>query len=154
MYRGTVSCGPIICSIVLFCSCARGPRVHVWYGREQHFGRNGFPQKWINVLGRVTPSQDIASLSYSLNGKPPIPLSIGPDGRRLAKPGDFNIEMDRAQLRVGENTLGIIARTSQGNMSRTNVKLVVHSSSGCELQPISCLSELHLDPMWPKSKIA
>jgi len=133
MYGRTVSCGLIVCTIVLFCDCARGPKVDVWYGRQQHFGRNGFPQKWINVLGRVTPSQDIASLSYSLNGTSPIPLSIGPDGHRLAKPGDFNIEIGRAHLQIGENTLEIIARTCQGNMSRTKVNLVVHSATGCEL---------------------
>jgi hypothetical protein len=92
--------------------------VDVWYGRQQHFGRNGFPQKWINVLGRVTPGRDIASLSYSLNGASPIPVSIGRDGHRLAKLGDFNIEIDRAQLQIGENVLEIVARTYQGNVQR------------------------------------
>lgn len=133
MYGRPVSCVLIVFTAVLFCGCAHSPTVDVWYGREQHFGRNGFPQKWINVLGRVTPGRDIAALSYSLNGASPIPVSIGPDGHRLAELGDFNIEMDRAQLQIGENVLEIIARTYQGNMSRTKVNVVVHSSTGCEL---------------------
>ena len=133
MYRRTVVCGLIACSTVLFCSCARGPEIEVWYGRRQHFGRNGYPQKWINVLGRMAPSHDIASLDYSLNDASSIPLSVGPDGHRLANPGDFNIEIDRAHLQAGENTVEIIARNCQGHMSRTKVILVVHESTGCEL---------------------
>ena len=126
-------CSLITSSIVLFCSCARGPGVEIWYGKQQHFGRNGFPQKWINILGRSRPGQDIASLTYSLNGASPIPLSIGPDGHRLANPGDFNIEIDRAHLKAGENTVEVIARTRQGHMSRTKVILILHGSAGCEL---------------------
>ena len=133
MRRRTASCGLIICTIVLFSGCSHSPKVDVWYGRQQHFGRNGFSQKWINVLGRVTPSQDIDLLSYSLNGASPIQVSIGPDGHRLAKPGDFNIEIDRAHLQIGENVLEILARTYQGTMSRTQVSLHAHSPAGCEL---------------------
>ena len=108
MYRGHAVCRLIVSSIVLFCSCAQGPEIEVWYGKRQHFGRNGYPQKWINVLGRVTPSDDVASLDYSLNDASLIPLSVGPDGHRLANPGDFNIEIDRAHLQSGENTVKIL----------------------------------------------
>jgi hypothetical protein len=81
----------------------------------------------------VASSHDIASLDYSLNDASPIPLSVGPDGHRLANHGDFNIEIDRAHLQTGENTVEIIARNHQGHKSRTMVILVMHESIGCEL---------------------
>ena len=31
---------------------------------------------------------------YTLNGGPTRPLAVGPDNMRLARPGDFNIELD------------------------------------------------------------
>ena len=133
MYLRNVLCGLIAYSIALFSGCSRGPDIDVWYGREQHFGQNGYPQRWINVLGRVAPGRDIASLGYSLNDARSIPLSVGPDGHRLAKHGDFNVEIDRALLQTGENTVEIIARNYQGHLSRTKVIVVVHESTGCEL---------------------
>ena len=133
MYRRNVVCRLIASSIVLFCSCAQGPDIEVWYGKRQHFGRNGYPQKWINVLGRVAPSDDIASLDYSLNDASSIPLSIGPDGHRLANPGDFNVDIDRAHLHSGENTVEITARNHQDHKSKTKVVLVMHESTRCDL---------------------
>jgi hypothetical protein len=132
MHQKIVFTGLLACSAFLLCSCAQDPVIDVWYGRQQHFGRNGYPQKWINVLGRVT-SDDIASLDYSLNGAPSIPLSVGPDGHRLANPGDFNIEIDRACLHIGKNTLEITARNRKGHQDRTKVIVVMHESTGCEL---------------------
>ena len=56
-------------------------RIDVWYGKRQRFGFNGLPQQWVNVLGRVRGP--VEKLTYSLNGGPRMPLSIGPDRRRL-----------------------------------------------------------------------
>src|SRR5437667_4322311 len=46
------------------------PKITVWYGHEQTLGELGNPQQWANMLGNVSPAQ-VATLSYSLNGRPP-----------------------------------------------------------------------------------
>lgn len=71
--------------------------IDVWYGDVQTFGTPGSAQRWVNILGRVK-MKDITSLSYSLNGGPLQPLRPGPDGVRLEKRGDFNVELAYAEL--------------------------------------------------------
>ncbi|MGD2110322.1 MAG: hypothetical protein PVI86_13155, partial [Phycisphaerae bacterium] len=86
-----------------------GPTVDVWYGDFQTFGDPGVSQRWVNVLGNVSDSDGVASLVYSLNGGPDLPLSIGPDTRRLLKPGDFNVEIATTDLLSGLNEVVITA---------------------------------------------
>lgn len=118
-----VIAGPVLAVAVLLIlgAAIRGsrsipvpPAIDVWYGYEQSFGHNGNPQKWINVLGRVYSRTDIVALDYTLNGSERRPLSIGPDAHRLARPGDFNIEIDRAELKEGENVITVTAEDSGG----------------------------------------
>lgn len=82
------------------------PYIEVWYGDHQRFGHHGLPQRWVNVLGRVYGS--VQKLSYSLNGAAPRELSIGPDARRLAGMGDFNIDINAARLVNGRNVIDIL----------------------------------------------
>ncbi|MFC1889604.1 DUF1349 domain-containing protein, partial [Thermodesulfobacteriota bacterium] len=100
-----------------------GPLVDVWYGPEQAFGEIGLPQRWINILGNVSDPDGISSLSYSLNGGPSLPLSIGPDGRRLAEDGDFNVEIDSAELLDGPNQLVITATDTLDNVTVENITI-------------------------------
>jgi hypothetical protein len=103
----------------------RAPAIDLWYGDKQFFGQIGNPQKYVNILGNVS-SPDyvaIASLTYSLNGSLPTPLSMGPDLTRLAMPGDFNVELDRTLLREGENQLEIVATDFVGNRTTKEVKV-------------------------------
>jgi hypothetical protein len=83
--------------------------IEVWYGDHQRFGSPGLAQRWINILGRVTPPAGVATLHYSLNGGALQKLSLGPDGRRLARPGDFNIEIDARILPPGDHRVEITA---------------------------------------------
>jgi hypothetical protein len=99
------------------------PKIEVWYGDEQSFGRLGTPQRWVNVLGRVVSSSGIQSLEYILNDGPPVPLSIGPDQLRLAGPGDFNIEIDHRELTAGVNTVAIMVMDSSNQESSRDVIL-------------------------------
>ncbi len=71
------------------------PAIELWYGQHMMVGHRGTTQRWLNILGRVTDSQSkIVSLSYRLNdSEVEIPLSIGPDERRLIGEGDFNIDI-------------------------------------------------------------
>jgi hypothetical protein len=93
------------------------PDIDIWYGREQFFGQIGNPQPWVNILGNVSDPNGVGSLVYSLNGGPSNSLQMGPDDKRLAQLGDFNIEMDYHDLQSGQNIVVITATDTQGHSS-------------------------------------
>jgi uncharacterized repeat protein (TIGR02543 family) len=97
------------------------PVITVWYGAAQTFGLNGDPQKWVNILGNVSSAAPLASLTYSLNGGPAQPLTVGANGSRLAQAGDFNIELDYTDLLAGNNTVVITATDQSAGVSNANV---------------------------------
>jgi regulation of enolase protein 1 (concanavalin A-like superfamily) len=70
--------------------------IDLWHGEVQAFGAPGEGQRWINILGHA--AGNVAELAYSLNGGALVPLSIGPDTRRLQLNGDFNVDIDYALL--------------------------------------------------------
>ncbi len=88
--------------------------IDIWYGSNQKFGHAGASQRWVNLLGRVTPPNQLRSLHYTLNGEDAHSLSVGVDKRRLAAPGDFNIDLDVRRLRQGENQVQIAAIALDG----------------------------------------
>ena len=98
--------------------CAAEPYIDIWYGEHQRFGHLGHPQRWVNVLGNVSPASEIASLTWSLNGSKPRPLSFGEDQRRLARPGDFNVEIDRSELQLGRNTVTVTVIDRSGRVTQ------------------------------------
>ncbi len=100
---------------------AEQPSIDVWYGARQRFGQLGAPQPWVNVLGSASPAGSIAHIEYSLNGSDFRPLSKGPDLHRLASPGDFNVEIDRADLKEGDNSVRIRATNGDGTAAETDV---------------------------------
>jgi len=101
-----------------------GPSIEIWYGSQQPFGQLGQPQPWVNVLGNVSDPDGVSSLSYTLNGGgPAIPLTIGPDGRRLVEPGDFNVDLATADLMVGPNTVEITAIDGAENQTVETVTI-------------------------------
>ncbi|RIK40531.1 MAG: hypothetical protein DCC55_14775 [Chloroflexi bacterium] len=102
---------------------ASTPVIDIWYGQNQSFGQLGNPQRWINILGNVQDSAGIASLVYSLNGGPPQSLSLGPDTRRLAEPGDFAVELDTQSLPGGVHQVVLTATNVLGNHSVQVVQL-------------------------------
>ncbi|HVL93799.1 MAG TPA: LamG-like jellyroll fold domain-containing protein [Acidimicrobiales bacterium] len=77
--------------------------IDAWYGLQQVFGKLGQPQRWVNVLGRITDPNGISAVAWSLAGGAFQALTLGADLRRLAEPGDFVIEIDRATLVAGLN---------------------------------------------------
>jgi uncharacterized repeat protein (TIGR02543 family) len=109
-------------------TAATPPVVDVWYGDSQGFGSLGNPQQWVNVVGTVWDAETIASLSYTLNGGPSNPLTVGPDGLRLEQTGDFNIDIDTAALLPGVNQI-IITATDVLNEQR-NHPVTVNYTSG------------------------
>ena len=105
-----------------------GPTVVLWYGDTQEFGQIGRPQRWVNVLGNASDPDGVVSMSYTLNGGPPVAMGIGPDTRRLLRPGDFNVEIDFDDLLPGNNQVLITAIDGLNNESVTPVTVV--NSSG------------------------
>lgn len=101
-------------------------RIELWHGPQQHFGRLGVPQRWINLLGTVHGRAD--TLTCSINAGPAFPLSRGPDGLRLREAGDFNAEIPVDALRPGENHVGLEA--SDGDRAHTRVDVTIHWHAG------------------------
>jgi len=102
------------------------PAINVWQGLTQYAGHTGNPQKWFNLLGNVVapPQVTIAALEYSFNGGPWLPLNIGPNDRRLAMPGDFNVELDYTDFLSGPNVVTLRAIDSAEATAYLDVTIV------------------------------
>ncbi len=111
-----------------------GPDLSIWYGDTQPFGQNGRPQVWANILGHIADDSEIASLTYRLNGGPDVPLSIGPDGRRLENEGDINIDISMSDLVNGINTVIIEATDVFDN--ETTETVTIDFQSGGSIWPL------------------
>ena len=124
---------PVTALLVLLCAAAPaaggGPNIDVWYGLNQDFSQPGMAQRWVNVLGNVSDLDGVSSLSYRLNGGSPRSLSVGPDSRRLLAPGDFNIDIDRADLADGANSIEIRAVDDNAQPSFRTVTVQYSSTS-------------------------
>lgn len=107
-----------------------GPVIDLWYGSNLRFGHLGNPQNFANVLGNVSDSDGIVSLSYRFNGGPAVPMGIGPDMRRLQNAGDFNVDLPFSALSVlpAMNTVEITAEDTVGN-SATSIVDVDYDNS-------------------------
>jgi VCBS repeat-containing protein len=97
------------------------PKIDVWYGDNQSFGAQGQAQTWVNIVGNVSDNNGIASLFYSLNGSPLRALAIGSDDKRLWDDGDFNADIDVADLVDGSNQVVITAVDIDGIQSSVTV---------------------------------
>jgi hypothetical protein len=105
--------------------------IDIWYGKDQSFGHlGGHPQRWINVLGHVDPADDLDSLSYRLNGGAWLPLSFLEDNKRIAKTGDFNVEILRSELNRGVNDVFISARNKHGSVATKMVHVIYYEPEG------------------------
>lgn len=108
---------------------ADAPTIDIWYGDEQEFGHIGNPQQWVNILGNVSDTDGIATLTYTLNGGAAVPLSVGPDNRRLALPGDFNVDIAQANLISGTNEVVITAVDDLGNSASKTVSVTYQTGN-------------------------
>lgn len=105
------------------------PEIEIWYGDNQTFGNLGNPQQWVNILGRVSDDNGVASLSYTLNGGTGMPLEIGPNGTRLAGNGDFVTEIDRNDLVEGANTVEFTVVDALGAQTTKTITLNYESGN-------------------------
>ena len=109
------------------CTAAGGPDVDVWNGDPQTFGQNGVPQTWVNVTGNVSDPDGVQTLTGSLNGGGRETLNFQPDGWRIQRAGDFNYEINSAELLPGANTVELRAVDGGG---RVTVKKVTVNWQG------------------------
>jgi len=130
----------IIPLLLLTCACAPSAKqeiqpisIQIWYGTEQHFGQTGMPQRWVNILGNAKAGEGLQSLTYTLNKDAPVALTTGEDGRRLANPGDFNIDIDTARLKDGKTMVLITATDSTGNKIAEKVTLYYETGNTWQL---------------------
>ncbi len=116
----------IICST--FVTTLSANVIDVWYGLNQNFGNLGNAQKWVNILGNVSDSQNLTSLEFSLNGGGYQSLTIGPGtgsatDRRTYEAGDFIIEIDKDVLLNGVNSVTIRATNNLAQITTETVTL-------------------------------
>ena len=107
--------------------------VEVWHGARQVFGRLGHPQRWVNLLGTVRGAGRVRSLECRVNGGSPQATTVGQDNHRLACQGDFNFEIDRGDLRAGENTAVIRVEDAAGRVAEETVVLEYHDGNAWPL---------------------
>lgn len=108
-----------------------GPIVDLWYAVEQpdgsyvqSFGHNGIAQSFCNILGNVHDARGpIHSIKYSLNGGVLRTLTTGPDGRRLLRDGDFNIDLPLYSLNEGPNTVLIVTEDQLQNETQVSLRV-------------------------------
>jgi hypothetical protein len=110
------------------CGSSSGPDIDVWYGLEQSFGHLANSQVLITIPGTATSPAGLNAVSYRLNGGSPRTVHLGPDGKRLAEPGDFIIELDRSTLPSGPNQVVITATDVNGGS--TSESVVVDHTTG------------------------
>jgi regulation of enolase protein 1 (concanavalin A-like superfamily) len=110
------------------CPPPGGPDIDVWYGDDQTFGAIGVPQNWANVLGHASDPDGVAWVDYSLNGGPYSGLTINDSNPRIARFGDFNIELDVTKLQPGANYVDIVAGDTVGY--QTHRLVTVHWDPG------------------------
>jgi hypothetical protein len=113
----------IILVAQIYTGCGSNNHIELWYGEHQKFGYKGNPQNVINILGSVTNRDSLIVLFFNLNNGVRRELSVGCDLRRLARPGDFNIEIDRKELNPGINELYIQAEFVSGENVSTTVSI-------------------------------
>ncbi|WP_447971919.1 Ig-like domain-containing protein [Nitrospira sp. M1] len=118
----TSNVGTVTVMVTVMSSTA--PIIDVWYSTDQGFGQVGRPQEWVNIVGNVSdpngPTSSI-SLTYSLNGGPTVPLTVGRDGLRLEHVGDFNVDIDADELLSGNNSVEFVASDQASEVATKTV---------------------------------
>lgn len=100
--------GIIFLFLALMVSCTPKTKINIWYGNHQTLGKNGNPQRQINILGNIQSEEDNNESYFTLNNEGiKHPLKLGSDLHRLAQTGDFNVEIERKDLVEGENFVEI-----------------------------------------------
>lgn len=99
--------------------------IQFWYGKNQKFGNNGIPQKWINILGNINANGGVESAFYRLNNEDSVTLTLGSDLHRLAEEGDFNIDIAYEDCEPGKNQIQVFVTDSAGRKASKTLDIAV-----------------------------
>lgn len=129
--KSTQKWGLYFVLLMVPCWLSGGPLfIDVWYGKEQSFGHlGGHPQRFVNILGHVSPGGEIQTLKYSLNGDLFLDLSFREDYKRIARTGDFNVELLVTELRRGKSHLKIVATHQNGETVSEEVTVIHYAEA-------------------------
>ena len=112
--------------------------IRIWCGDRQRLGHLGDALDDFNFLGHVERTEELESLTCTVNGLfPPWRLTVGDrddgfgDGRRLARTGHFNADIPIESLQLGENEIALIATMVDGSIEE-RVVCVVREEGGAD----------------------
>ncbi|MGJ3242161.1 MAG: hypothetical protein ACFE0O_04265 [Opitutales bacterium] len=112
--------------------------IEFWTPDGAQLGRHGAPQRWVNILGRVTARHGL----HDVRARVPDlrfwkPLSTGPTAYRLAGGGDFNFEIERRDLPIGKPIeVFIDASDKRGNEVSQSITVTRAEPSATELTDV------------------
>ena len=98
--------------------------INFWYGKDQVFGQIAITQKWVNVLGNISPVESVKETYYQINDQL-TPFRLGPDLHRLARSGDFNLDIPLTTLSEGINHLMVTAIANDGAITSEVISLEI-----------------------------
>ena len=124
-YRGAQRSNPVI--------QGEDISINVWYGEMQEFGQLGRSQRWLNILGNISGSNQVKDVFYILNDRVSDSLALGCDLHRLAMPGDFNVELSWDEVVEGLNRLRIVVTTYEDLKFVKSVQFKVHKCKKWEI---------------------
>ncbi|MBN1464490.1 T9SS type A sorting domain-containing protein [candidate division KSB1 bacterium] len=132
------------------------PVITFFYGDAQKFGHLGMSQRHINILGNISDADTVSHLTYSLNSAVEESLRIGPDRMRLSCAGDFNIELEPQQLRLGQNELTVRAMTKDKAAVSKTMDVMWHptqagfSGRSIRWEAVTCIQDVAqvIDGRW------
>lgn len=101
------------------------PNIAVWDGLVRRIGDAGVPQRFVNVLGNVTDDGVVEQMVAVVNDDAPRELRLGAADRRLARAGDFNLDIPTDRLVTGTNRVVLIASDDDGNTSTVEVFIIL-----------------------------
>jgi hypothetical protein len=100
------------------------PEIDLWQNESfELVTGEDVPQRWFNISGNVDDPDGILEFSYVLNGGDEVPLSVGPNDRRLVREGDFNVDILRTSLVEGINTVELTAIDNTGESTVALVRI-------------------------------
>lgn len=96
--------------------------INIWYGLDQKFGNIGNAQRQINILGNIQTNSGDAVAYFTMNGNEKRNnLTLGSDLHRLAREGDFNIEILREDLIEGKNRVQLFVACGDTILSHEEI---------------------------------
>jgi len=115
------------------CFACKSPQtkgaLEIWYGDIQRVGHLGIAQEDFNLLGHVEPWREIDQFGWRLNNEVyPTPVSFR-SFRRLARDGDFNIDIPVGRLKPDTNLVKLKVSFLNGDVLEREIMVLREEGS-------------------------